>query len=224
MINAPNAVTIARILLIPVFLALLFSHVAYGDVLAVAVFVVAAGSDTLDGYLARSRNRVTAAGMFLDPLADKLLISSALIALVSLHRLEAWVAMVIIGREFAVSGLRLVAVAQGVSIPASRLGKLKTSSQTLAVLFLLVRHTSLPHYVLIEQILIYSAVALTLASGIEYFANARGLLSRAGRQEPVRTPSERQPAGSEPEQRPGRGAPQAESAPREPSDDQKVVR
>ncbi len=86
--------------------------------------------------------------------------------------------MVIIGREFAVSGLRLVGVAQGVSIPASRMGKLKTASQTLAVLFLLVWYTDMPHYKLVEDILIYAAVALTVASGIEYFVNARTLLEK----------------------------------------------
>jgi CDP-diacylglycerol--glycerol-3-phosphate 3-phosphatidyltransferase len=177
-VNVPNAITAARILLIPVFLVVLFSEIPHGDVWAVAVFAVAAGTDKLDGYVARRRHAVTAAGTFLDPLADKLLISSALIALVSLHRVEPWVAMVIIGREFAVSGLRLVGVAQGVSIPASRMGKLKTASQTLAVLFLLVYYTDMPHYKLVEDILIYAAVALTVSSGIEYFANARTLLEK----------------------------------------------
>jgi len=180
-LNIPNAVTIARIMLIPVFLVVLFSEIPHGDVWAVGVFALAAGTDKLDGYLARRRNSVTAAGMFLDPLADKLLISSALIALVSLDRVSAWVAMVIIGREFAVSGLRLVGVAQGVSIPASRMGKLKTASQTLAVLFLLVSYTAMPHFNLVEDILIYTAVALTLVSGIEYFVNARTLLEKRPR-------------------------------------------
>jgi CDP-diacylglycerol---glycerol-3-phosphate 3-phosphatidyltransferase len=180
-LNVPNAVTIARIMLIPVFLVVLFSEIPHGDVWAVAVFALAAGTDKLDGYLARRRNSVTAAGMFLDPLADKLLISSALIALVSLNRVQAWVAMVIIGREFAVSGLRLVGVAQGVSIPASHMGKIKTASQTLAVLFLLVSYTAMPHYNLVENVLIYAAVALTLASGIEYFVNARTLLEKRPR-------------------------------------------
>jgi CDP-diacylglycerol--glycerol-3-phosphate 3-phosphatidyltransferase len=180
-VNVPNAVTIARILLIPVFLVVLFSEIPHGDVWAVAVFALAAGTDKLDGYLARRRNSVTAAGMFLDPLADKLLISSALIALVSLNRVQAWVAMVIIGREFAVSGLRLVGIAQGVNIPASHMGKLKTASQTIAVLFLLVWYTKMPHYDLVENILIYTAVALTLASGIEYFINARTLLDKRPR-------------------------------------------
>jgi len=176
--NAANAITIARILLIPVFLVLLFVEVPYGEYAAVAVFALAAGTDKLDGYVARRRKTVTATGMFLDPLADKLLISAALIALVSLGRLEAWVAMVIIGREFAVTGLRLVAAAQGVSIPADRLGKAKTVMQTIAVLFLLVPRSAFPYDWLIEDLLIWAAVALTLISGIEYFWNARDLLLR----------------------------------------------
>jgi CDP-diacylglycerol--glycerol-3-phosphate 3-phosphatidyltransferase len=180
-LNVPNAITVARIMLIPVFLVVLFSEIPHGDVWAVAVFALAAGTDKLDGYVARRRNSVTAAGMFLDPLADKLLISSALIALVSLNRVQAWVAMVIIGREFAVSGLRLVGIAQGVSIPASHMGKIKTASQTLAVLFLLVSYTAMPHFNLVENVLIYAAVALTLASGIEYFVNARTLLEKRPR-------------------------------------------
>lgn len=179
--NAANAITLARILLIPVFLVLLFSEVPYGEYLAVAVFALAAGTDKLDGYVARKRKTVTAIGVFLDPLADKLLVSAALIALVSLERLPAWVAMVIIGREFAVTGLRLVAAAQGVSIPADRLGKLKTVSQTVAVLFLLVAPASLAYGDLIGHVLIYIAVALTLISGVEYFWNARELLSRSQR-------------------------------------------
>jgi len=176
--NAANAITIARIMLIPVFLVLLFVEVPYGEYAAVAVFALAAGTDKLDGYVARRRKTVTATGMFLDPLADKLLISAALIALVSMDRLAAWVAMVIIGREFAVTGLRLVAAAQGVSIPADRLGKAKTVVQTAAVLFLLVPRSAFAYDWLIEDLLIYSAVALTLISGIEYFWNGRDLLVR----------------------------------------------
>jgi CDP-diacylglycerol---glycerol-3-phosphate 3-phosphatidyltransferase len=179
--NAANAITVARILLIPVFLVLLFSEVPYGEYVAVAVFALAAGTDKLDGYVARKTKSVTATGMFLDPLADKLLISAALIALVSLEKLPAWVAMVIIGREFAVTGLRIFAAAQGVSIPADRLGKLKTVSQTVAVLYLLVAPESWQYGDLIGQILIYIAVALTLVSGIEYFWNGRDLLSRSQR-------------------------------------------
>lgn len=179
--NAANAITVTRILLIPVFLVLLFMEVPYGEYLAVAVFALAAGTDKLDGYVARRSKTVTAAGMFLDPLADKLLVSAALIALVSLEQLPAWVAMVIIGREFAVTGLRVFASAQGVSIPADRLGKLKTISQIAAIIFLLVPRAAFPGDTIVADVLIYTAVALTLISGIEYFWNARDLLTKAER-------------------------------------------
>ena len=176
--NAANAITIARIFLIPVFLVLLFVEVPYGEYAAVAVFALAAATDKLDGYVARRTQTTTTTGAFLDPLADKLLISAALIALVSLDRLAGWVALVIIGREFAVTGLRLVAAAQGVSIPADRLGKLKTASQIVAILFLLVPRSAFPYDDVVGQVLIYTAVALTLVSGMEYFWNARDLLGR----------------------------------------------
>lgn len=181
--NLANSITIARILLIPVFLALLFAQVPYGEYLAVGVFAVAAATDKLDGYIARRRKTITAVGQFLDPLADKFLISAALLALVSMEQLAPWVAMVIIGRELAVTVLRVVGAAQGVSIPADRLGKLKTVSQTLAAFFLLVPRSSFPYDIVVEQALIYIAVALTLVSGVEYFWNARDLLSGSPRSE-----------------------------------------
>ena len=180
MLNLANAITIARILLIPVFIVLLFAEVPHGDAMAAAVFTVAAVTDKLDGYVARSRGSITALGQFLDPLADKLLISAALIALLELNRLASWVAMVIIAREFAVTGLRLVGVAQGVSIPADRLGKAKTVSQIAAILFLLFPHERLPQYDLIESILIFLAVGLTVVSGLQYFVSARDRLHIPG--------------------------------------------
>lgn len=174
--NAANAITVTRILLIPVFLVLLFVKVPYGEYLAVAVFALAAATDKLDGYVARRQKTITATGVFLDPLADKLLVSAALIALVGLERLPAWVAMVIIGREFAVTGLRLFAVTQNVSIPADRLGKLKTFTQIAAIIFLMVPRAAFAYDTVVADVLIYVAVALTLVSGIEYFWNARDLL------------------------------------------------
>lgn len=195
--NAANAITVARILLIPVFLVLLFVEVPYGEYLAVAVFALAAATDKLDGYVARRHKTITAIGVFLDPLADKLLVSAALIALVSLERLPAWVAMVIIGREFAVTGLRLFASAQGVSIPADRLGKAKTFSQIVAIIFLLVPRAAFPYDTVVADVLIYTAVALTLVSGIEYFWNARDLLT--GGQRASSEPAEAEcPPGDDP--------------------------
>ena len=139
-LNLANAITIARILLIPVFLVLLLSGIPqpYGDIAAAAVFILAAATDKLDGYVARRNKQITTLGQFLDPLADKLLIAAALIALVSQGRIVAWVAMLIIGREIAVSVLRIVGVSQGVSIPADKYGKLKTVLQIVYVVYVLV--------------------------------------------------------------------------------------
>ncbi|HEY6399462.1 MAG TPA: CDP-diacylglycerol--glycerol-3-phosphate 3-phosphatidyltransferase, partial [Solirubrobacteraceae bacterium] len=137
-INVPNILTVIRILLVPVLLVALLENTGSGDLLAAIVFVVASVTDAIDGYLARSRNWVTTFGKLMDPIADKLLIIAALVALVSLGRLEAWVAMVIIAREFAVTVLRVaVGTQQGTVISASALGKLKTAVQVAMVLALI---------------------------------------------------------------------------------------
>ena len=175
-VNRANALTIVRILLIPVFVVFVFSNIRYGAALAIAVFAGAAVTDGLDGYIARSRNQVTTIGKILDPVADKMLISAALISLVGLDRLPAWVAMVIIGREFAVSALRVVAVDQGVVIPASALGKAKTISQIVAIIILLWPHGDLWYGPLVEDTAIYVAVVLTLLSGIQYVLRSRDLI------------------------------------------------
>jgi CDP-diacylglycerol--glycerol-3-phosphate 3-phosphatidyltransferase len=168
----PNWISLSRILLIPVFMVALLGNVPYGDLIAVVVFSVAAATDSLDGYLARSRRSVTTVGKLLDPLADKLLISAALISLVELDRLAAWVAMVIIAREFAVTGLRLIAVTEHVVIAASPWGKIKTAVQVIAIIALIVDDP--PHTA--TTVLVACAVAVTIWSGIEYFISARDLL------------------------------------------------
>jgi CDP-diacylglycerol---glycerol-3-phosphate 3-phosphatidyltransferase len=167
-VTAPNWISVARIALVPVCVVLLLAGIPHGDQLAAIVFAVAAASDSLDGYLARSRNTITTFGTFVDPLADKLLVSCVLIALVSMQRLDAWVAMVIVAREFAVSGLRMVAASSEV-IGAARLGKWKTFVQMLAILALMLN----TRYQLLNSILVYTAVVLTLASAAQYFARAR---------------------------------------------------
>jgi CDP-diacylglycerol--glycerol-3-phosphate 3-phosphatidyltransferase len=131
--NLPNRLTLVRIFLIPVILAVISLKVGYGDYIAAGVFILAASTDGLDGYIARKRRLITTLGKLMDPLADKLLVSAALIALVELHRLPAWVAVVIIGREFAVTGLRALAASEGVIIAAGRLGKIKTVTQIVAI-------------------------------------------------------------------------------------------
>ena len=176
-VNLANGLTIFRILLIPVFMVFLLGLDVIPSwlsaAIAVGIFVIAALTDTLDGYVARSRNAVTVFGKFLDPLADKLLISAALISLLSLGRISAWIAMVIISREFAVTGLRLVAAAERVVIPASPLGKIKTVSQVVAVIALLLPQKGYMFDRPLSWYLINLAALLTVISGIEYFLKAR---------------------------------------------------
>jgi CDP-diacylglycerol--glycerol-3-phosphate 3-phosphatidyltransferase len=169
-INVPNILTVIRILLVPVLVVALLEKTGSGDLFAAIVFVVASVTDAIDGYLARSRNWVTTFGKLMDPIADKLLIMAALIALVSLGRLEAWVAMVIIAREFAVTVLRVaVGTQQGTVIPASALGKLKTAVQVAMVLALIAVHGR-PLWL---ELLIYLTVAITVLSGADYFFGLR---------------------------------------------------
>jgi CDP-diacylglycerol---glycerol-3-phosphate 3-phosphatidyltransferase len=183
-LNLPNTLTVLRILLVPVLVVALTSEVPGGSAIAAGVFAAAAITDGLDGYIARTRQSVTTFGKVMDPVADKLLIAAALISLVSLHRLAPWVAMVIIAREFAVSGLRIAAGQQGVVIPASMLGKAKTIVQVVAVLALIAAED--PHEVWV-QVLVYAMVALTVASGADYFLNFRRRLEEISRT-PARSP------------------------------------
>jgi CDP-diacylglycerol--glycerol-3-phosphate 3-phosphatidyltransferase len=167
-INVPNVLTVIRILLVPVLVVALLEKTA--DALAAVVFAVASLTDAIDGYLARSRNWVTTFGKLMDPIADKLLIVAALIALVSLGRLEAWVAMVIIAREFAVTVLRVaVGSQQGTVISASLLGKLKTAVQVAMVIALIAVHGR-PLWL---WLLIYATVFVTVLSGADYFFGLR---------------------------------------------------
>ena len=168
-LNVPNALTLLRILAVPVIVVALLGETPNGDALAAGVFALAAFTDGLDGYIARRRQDVTTFGKLVDPLADKLLIIAALVSLVSLGRLAAWVAMVIIARELAVTVLRAVAVEQGVVISASWLGKLKTVLQVGAVFALIIWNPS-PTWV---DALVYVALAVTVISGVDYFFGLR---------------------------------------------------
>jgi CDP-diacylglycerol--glycerol-3-phosphate 3-phosphatidyltransferase len=168
-LNLPNALTMLRILAVPVIVVALLGETPNGDALAAGVFALAALTDGLDGYFARSRDAVTTFGKLMDPLADKLLIVAALVSLVSLDRLAAWVAMVIIARELAVTGLRAVAAERGIVISASPLGKVKTILQVAAVIALIAADPS-PLWV---DVLVYVAVAMTVISGLDYFFGLR---------------------------------------------------
>jgi CDP-diacylglycerol--glycerol-3-phosphate 3-phosphatidyltransferase len=168
-VAAPNALSLARVALVPlVVIALLVSFSGHLWV-AAGLFVVASLTDVLDGRIARARGDVTVFGTFIDSLADKLLITCTLIALVQMDRVWAWVAMVVVAREFAVTGLRLVAVSEDLVIPASRLGKIKTLSQNVAVAWVILNVAPQWQY----DALLYLAVALTVISGAYYFIMAR---------------------------------------------------
>jgi CDP-diacylglycerol--glycerol-3-phosphate 3-phosphatidyltransferase len=184
-LNVPNILTLLRILLVPVLVVALTEEIHNGSTIAAVVFVVAALSDGLDGYIARSRQSITTFGKVMDPIADKLLIAAALLALVSLDRLQAWVAMVVIAREFAVSGLRIAAGQQGVVIPASVLGKVKTIVQSAAVLALIAAPDSDAVWV---QVLVYLMVLATVVSGADYFLNFRRRLDELSRAAPSSPP------------------------------------
>jgi CDP-diacylglycerol---glycerol-3-phosphate 3-phosphatidyltransferase len=180
--NVPNLLTLARIFLVPVFLFALLTRVPIGSQIAAAVFVVAAITDGVDGYLARKNKEITRLGQFLDPLADKLLISAALIALVELKQLSTWVTLVIIGREMAVTGLRSIAAAEGVIIAAGSWGKAKTVLQIIFVVDAILLN-ALPQTwwlrtlaALLFQPALWLAVALTIWSGVDYLVGYyRGL-------------------------------------------------
>lgn len=177
--NLANRITLARIFLIPLFLAVASLKLPYGDVIAAAFFILAAITDGVDGYIARKQKSVTRVGKLLDPLADKLLITAALVSLVELGRLSGWVAVVIIGREFAVSGLRSIAAGEGIVIEASRLGKIKTISQIIAVVALFLKNLTLTLVnIPIGNIAMAVAVIITIWSGIDYFQRAGYLLSK----------------------------------------------
>jgi CDP-diacylglycerol---glycerol-3-phosphate 3-phosphatidyltransferase len=178
--NAALAVTCARILVIPGLMVLLLVPIDGGRWWAAGLYLTAAATDSVDGWLARSRGQVTVAGAFLDPLADKLLVSAALVALIEVGEMPAWAAMVIIAREFAVTGLRLVAASEDLIIPASRFGKAKTLSQNAAITVIIAPDP----WGWLETPLLYIAVVLTVLSGAYYFLIAQRRLFADKRPQP----------------------------------------
>jgi len=170
-LNLPNVLTVLRILLVPVLVAALLQEAGGGDTLAAIVFVLASFTDALDGWIARRQKNITTFGKLMDPLADKLLVTAALVSLVQLDRVSAWVAMVIIAREFAVTGLRQLAMEHGEVIPANFWGKLKTVFQIAMVLALITVDGS-PTWV---DLLVVATVLITVASGADYFFGFRSL-------------------------------------------------
>jgi CDP-diacylglycerol--glycerol-3-phosphate 3-phosphatidyltransferase len=170
--NLPIALTLFRIVVVPLIIVFVISSDRVRVLIAAVIFVAASLTDWLDGRLARRRNQVTQFGTLLDPVADKLLVAAALIALVQVDMIGAWAAMVIIGRELAVTGLRGVALSMGVVVPASSLGKVKTVGQYIAVTILILERGVPREYVpfhLISVGVLWVAVGLTVVSGADYF-------------------------------------------------------
>ena len=175
--NLPNKLTLFRVILIPFFVFFLLAPYfeGYGNYIAVAIFIVASITDFLDGKIARKYHLVTNFGKFMDPLADKLLVSSALICLVALNKIPAWIVIVIIAREFIISGFRLVAADNGVVIAASYWGKFKTAFQMVTVIVLIL---NIPGkvFAVIGTVLIYISLVLTVISLIDYIAKNKDVL------------------------------------------------
>jgi CDP-diacylglycerol---glycerol-3-phosphate 3-phosphatidyltransferase len=174
--NLPNALTLARIFLVPLLVVVLLTKFEGRLILGVrkelvgaAIFGLASLTDWLDGYLARRRKQVTTLGQLMDPLADKLLITAALLSLVQMDLAPAWMVLVILGREFAVTVLRAVAYARGVVIPASPLGKVKMLSQVTAILLLILGDDHLQQFAVLGRIALWAAVITALASAIDYY-------------------------------------------------------
>jgi CDP-diacylglycerol---glycerol-3-phosphate 3-phosphatidyltransferase len=164
--NIPNALTLLRIFLVPFLVVVLLTK--FSDFLGLAIFLLAAITDYFDGYFARRLNRTTRLGALLDPIADKLLMSAAFISLVELGLARAWMVVIIIGREFAVSGLRSIAAQNGVTIAASPLGKTKTVAQVVAISLLIVSY-ELGEFRFTSELALWVVMVFALVSGVDYF-------------------------------------------------------
>ena len=168
-LNLPNALTLFRIFLVPFLVVVLLTKFDGREIVALGIFLIATATDFLDGWLARRRKEITTLGTLLDPIADKLLISAAFISLVEVGLAPAWMVVVVVGREFAVTGLRTIAADQGVVIAASGWGKAKMASQITAI-SLLILSERFDFLLLPGQITLWIVVAVAVVSGIQYFS------------------------------------------------------
>ncbi len=173
--NLPNKLTVLRVLMIPFFVLFMMLPAAgkYGDIVALVLFIAASLTDMLDGKIARKYNLITDFGKFMDPLADKMLVSAALICLVALDRIPAWIVIVIISREFIISGFRLIAADNGVVIAASSWGKIKTVFQMIMVILMIL---NLPALSVVTDIVMWIALVLTIVSLADYLLKNKGVL------------------------------------------------
>lgn len=181
--NLPNKITLARVIMIPFFIICMYvSAIPYHNYIAGVIFIIACITDAVDGYIARKQNLITNFGKFMDPLADKLLVSSALICFVALPEIQmpAWIVIIIISREFIISGFRLVASDNGVVIAASYWGKFKTVSQMIMSILLIFQLEGTFFYI-VEQIFIYLSLMLTVISLIDYIYKNKAILADSGK-------------------------------------------
>ncbi|MBB6635318.1 CDP-diacylglycerol--glycerol-3-phosphate 3-phosphatidyltransferase [Cohnella thailandensis] len=198
--NLANRITLARIFLVPIVaffllvkldvnpLTLGSYSISYNQIFALLLFILAASTDGLDGYIARKRKIVTNLGKLLDPLADKLLVGAVLISLVEMGKLDAWVAIVIISREWAVTGLRQIALLDGVVVAASKWGKWKTTIQIVMIVVLLLNNLPFEYlHIPVDTIVVWAAAIITVYSGIDYFVKNKSLI--------VETPNQPQNLG-----------------------------
>jgi CDP-diacylglycerol--glycerol-3-phosphate 3-phosphatidyltransferase len=175
--NVPNLLTITRILAIPVLIIVLLSQFKGRELVGTAIFLLAALTDMLDGMWARRKNQVTTIGKLLDPIADKLLVAAALICLVELGTVPSWIAIILIGRGIAVTGLRAIASSQGHHIQASRLGKIKMWVEAIAISLLILGRNVLGQFYVLALLGIWLAIAVSLISGAEYILKFRFLFA-----------------------------------------------
>ena len=192
--NLANKLTVVRMIFVPIFLLCMSTDIIpYGTLIATIIFILASITDKLDGYIARSRNQVTNFGKFMDPLADKLLVTAALVTLTGINIIPAWISVIIIAREFAVSGLRSIAAAEGHVIAASNWGKIKTVFQMIAIILLLIvaNVASTPwiadiilsntflinFFTYVPDIVLYIALIITIISGIDYFVKNKSVIN-----------------------------------------------
>ena len=192
--NLANKLTVVRMIFVPIFLLCMSTDIIpYGTLIATIIFILASITDKLDGYIARSRNQVTNFGKFMDPLADKLLVTAALVTLTGIDIIPAWISVIIIAREFAVSGLRSIAAAEGHVIAASNWGKIKTVFQMIAIILLLIvaNVASTPwipdiilsntflinFFTYVPDIVLYIALIITIISGIDYFVKNKSVIN-----------------------------------------------
>lgn len=184
--NLPNALTLGRIFLVPLLVVVLLTkfegHLVFGvtkELVAAAIFALASLTDWLDGYLARRRKQVTVLGQLMDPLADKLLITAALVSLVQMDLAPAWMVAVILGREFAVTVLRSIAHARGVVIAASPMGKFKMASQVIAILLLILGSEHLQQFFVLGRVALWVAVVAAVVSGVDYYRRFNHVLAKS---------------------------------------------